>query len=89
MQNLMYVKEDIILPHTITFYDLIINKAQVGWPVASGAASSRKDSCGSSPEQWRHVAAGWAAHDACARCTTSLPLPHTMHAGQVGPLVPV
>ncbi|PSC73288.1 XAP5 CIRCADIAN TIMEKEEPER [Micractinium conductrix] len=28
VQNLMYVKEDIILPHTITFYDLIINKAQ-------------------------------------------------------------
>jgi hypothetical protein len=23
----MYVKEDIILPHTITFYDLIVNKA--------------------------------------------------------------
>lgn len=28
VQNLMYVKEDIILPHTVTFYDLIINKAQ-------------------------------------------------------------
>lgn len=26
--NLMYVKEDIILPQTITFYDLIVNKAQ-------------------------------------------------------------
>ncbi|PRW18417.1 XAP5 CIRCADIAN TIMEKEEPER [Chlorella sorokiniana] len=25
--NLMYVKEDIILPHTISFYDLIVNKA--------------------------------------------------------------
>ncbi|EFN54296.1 hypothetical protein CHLNCDRAFT_58339 [Chlorella variabilis] len=25
--NLMYVKEDIILPHTVTFYDLIVNKA--------------------------------------------------------------
>lgn len=25
--NLMYVKEDIILPQTITFYDLIVNKA--------------------------------------------------------------
>jgi len=23
----MYVKEDIILPHTISFYDLIVNKA--------------------------------------------------------------
>ena len=27
MHNLMYVKEDIILPHTITFYDLIVDKA--------------------------------------------------------------
>ena len=25
--NLMYVKEDIILPYTISFYDLIVNKA--------------------------------------------------------------
>lgn len=25
--NLIYVKEDIILPHTVTFYDLIVNKA--------------------------------------------------------------
>ena len=28
MHNLMYVKEDIILPQSITFYDLIVNKAQ-------------------------------------------------------------
>ncbi len=34
VQNLMYVKEDIILPHTVTFYDLIINKAQVQTPGA-------------------------------------------------------
>jgi protein FAM50 len=26
--SMMYVKEDIILPHTVTFYDLIVNKAQ-------------------------------------------------------------
>jgi|AntAceMinimDraft_1070359.scaffolds.fasta_scaffold63583_1 hypothetical protein len=24
----MYIKEDLILPHTATFYDFIINKAQ-------------------------------------------------------------
>lgn len=28
MGSLMYVKEDIILPHTVSFYDLIVNKAR-------------------------------------------------------------
>ena len=28
LSNLMYVKEDIILPHTVTFYELIVNKAR-------------------------------------------------------------
>ena len=28
VSGLMYVKEDIILPHTVTFYDLIRNKVQ-------------------------------------------------------------
>lgn len=33
--NLMYIKEDIIMPHTMSFYELIVNKAQArleaGW----------------------------------------------------------
>lgn len=28
MDNLMYVKEDLIIPHHYTFYDFIINKAR-------------------------------------------------------------
>lgn len=28
VSGLMYVKEDVILPHTVTFYDLIVKKAQ-------------------------------------------------------------
>lgn len=28
VSNLMYVKEDVILPHNVTFYDLIVNRAQ-------------------------------------------------------------
>jgi protein FAM50 len=28
VSNLMYIKEDVILPHNVTFYDLIVNRAQ-------------------------------------------------------------
>ena len=28
MADLMYVKEDMIIPHTITFYDLIMTRAR-------------------------------------------------------------
>ena len=28
VSNLMYIKEDMILPHNVTFYDLIVNRAQ-------------------------------------------------------------
>ncbi|GAB5373001.1 hypothetical protein AAMO2058_001712400, partial [Amorphochlora amoebiformis] len=27
-ENLMYIKEDVIIPHTYTFYDLIVSKAR-------------------------------------------------------------
>jgi hypothetical protein len=30
LDNLLYIKEDIVLPHHLTFYDLIINKARCG-----------------------------------------------------------
>ncbi len=28
VSNMMYVKEDLILPHSVSFYDLIVNKAR-------------------------------------------------------------
>jgi protein FAM50 len=35
LDNLLYIKEDIILQHHLTFYDLIINKAR--WAALAGA----------------------------------------------------
>jgi len=37
-ENLMYIKEDVIIPHTYTFYDLIVSKAR-----GSATTSGRDD----------------------------------------------
>lgn len=90
VQNLMYVKEDVIMPHTVTFYDLIINKAQAGW---RGGGSCRLAG-GGAPAcaacnvagQCREIAGSLGCHPAAQPpstqpCpTTSPPCPASSHA---------
>lgn len=95
VQNLMYVKEDIILPHTVTFYDLIINKAQArgthGGPARASphAGLDGASRCIGPARRRLPGTLPLIMHCPDRRCGTSRCAATTLGAGQVGAALPV